>query len=304
VNSHKEAMIALQKLGDGQQSGGLPVKYRLPGRVPPGATTNHSVIWQSSSENVPMRLKVADCNTEKTIVTSVISELRVKLALDLDSSPAFERGLVLQVKTKTTIDYLIVGSSNATHLARALENMGYSTWLVSKPNWRINGTNAEQLAKMIKMAINAHEPGTVLLQFLDNSVYYAKAPDGSWLPPTADANGHHHMPGEIRLASKDTQLDHFRALSPVFDVLEQRKTLIVTLLPRYIRSSCCTDSNHGTNRAGPDFKKKRMADLDLMKRNLKDFIFKEGNRSMKLFDPNVDLRGLEEATSGEATWCT
>jgi hypothetical protein len=38
-----------------------------------------------------------------------------------------------------------------------------------------------------------------------------------------------------------------------------------------------------------------MADLDLLKRNLKDFIFKEGKRSMKLFDPNVDLRGLEEA---------
>jgi hypothetical protein len=32
-----------------------------------------------------------------------------------------------------------------------------------------------------------------------------------------------------------------------------------------------------------------------MKRNLKDFIFREGNRSMRLFDPNIDLRGLEEA---------
>jgi hypothetical protein len=69
---------------------------------------------------------------------------------------------------------------------------------------------------------------------------------------------------------------------------------MITPLPRYIRSSCCTDSSHGTNRTGPDYKKKMMADLDLMRRNLKDFIFKEGNRNMKLFDPNVNLRGLEE----------
>jgi hypothetical protein len=35
-------------------------------------------------------------------------------------------------------------------------------------------------------------------------------------------------------------------------------------------------------------------DLDHMKRTLKDFVFREGNRSIKLLDPNVDLRGLEE----------
>jgi hypothetical protein len=35
-------------------------------------------------------------------------------------------------------------------------------------------------------------------------------------------------------------------------------------------------------------------DLDNMKRTLKDFVFKEGNRSVRIIDPNVDLRGLEE----------
>jgi hypothetical protein len=37
-----------------------------------------------------------------------------------------------------------------------------------------------------------------------------------------------------------------------------------------------------------------LSDLKAMKRNLKDFIFREGNRNMRLFDPNIDLRGLEE----------
>jgi hypothetical protein len=44
----------------------------------------------------------------------------------------------------------------------------------------------------------------------------------------------------------------------------------------------------------PEFKKKMQNDLGTMKRNLKDFIFREGNRGMRLFDPNMDLRGMEE----------
>jgi hypothetical protein len=91
------------------------------------------------------------------------------------------------------------------------------------------------------------------------------------------------------------QLDLFRNLHPVFEILGQRKILLVTPLPRYIIGGCCEDRGHGTNRADPDYKKKMLADLETMNRNLKDFVFCEGNRNMRLFDPNIDLRGLEEA---------
>jgi hypothetical protein len=203
--------------------------------------------------------------------------------------------LVLQVKAKLTVDYLVVGSSNANRLARALDGMGYSTCLVSKPGWRIDRCSVEQLTKMVKSTILDQVPGTVILQLLDNSTFYAKAQDGSWLPPAADENGRYHMPGEIRVAAKDTQVDHMRALHPLFEILKQHKILIVTPMQRYIASSCCNNSSHGTNRAAPDFRNKMLEDLDNMKRTVKDFVFREGNRSVKLLDPNVDMRGLEVA---------
>jgi hypothetical protein len=111
------------------------------------------------------------------------------MALDLDSSHAFERGLVLQVRAKMTVDYLIVGGSNAARLARALDGMGYSTCLVSKPGWRIERGSVEQLTKLVKNTITDQVPGMVVLQLLDNSTFYGKAQDGSWLPPNADDNG-------------------------------------------------------------------------------------------------------------------
>jgi hypothetical protein len=292
--SHDMAAAALISLGEGTHTPSAEIRYRLPGRTGPGAETTASLLWTSKIRDLPEKIRRADCSTEKDIVQSIINELRVKMALDLDSSPAFERGLVLQVRAKMTVDYLIVGSSNAARLARALDGLGYSTCLISKPGWRIERGSVEQLAKIVKNTIGDQVPGTVILQLLDNSTFYGKAQDGSWLPPTADSGGRYHMYGEIRVASKDTQMDHFRALHPLFDILKQQKILLVTPLLRYITGSCCDNAGHGTNRAAPDFKKKMSEDLDNMKRTLKDFVFREGNRSVKIIDPNVDLRGLEE----------
>jgi hypothetical protein len=69
---------------------------------------------------------------------------------------------------------------------------------------------------------------------------------------------------------------------------------MLTPIPRYVTCGCCTDPDHVVNRADPEYKTKMMQGLDALKRNLKDFKFRDGKRSMKLLDPNVDLRGLEE----------
>jgi hypothetical protein len=295
ATSHELAAAALSELGEEKQPLHAEIKYRLPGRAGPGGNNNTSILWVSRVRDLPERIRRADCNTEKRIILSIISELRVKMALDLDSNPTFERGLVLQVKAKLTVDYLVVGSSNASRLARALDGMGYSTCLVSKPGWRIDRGSVEQLTKMVKNTISDQVPGTVILQLLDNSTFYAKTQDGSWLPPVADDSGRYHMPGEIRVAARDTQVDHMRALQPLFEILKQHKILIVTPMQRYIVGSCCNSSSHGTNRAAPDFKNKMLEDLDNLKRTVKDCIFRQGNRSIKLLDPNVDMRGLEVA---------
>jgi hypothetical protein len=196
----------------------------------------------------------------------------VKLVLDLDSSPAFERGLVIKVKPSLgRLPDCWQQLCIQTCACIKQHGLPYSTCLVSKPNWHVNRGSAEHLAKMIKTAITDKEPGNVVQQLLDNSVNYAKVPDSSWLPPTADSNGQYHIHGKIRIASRDAQLDHFCALSPVFEVLGQRKTMLVTPLPRYITSSCCGDSSHGSNRTSPEYNDDEI---------LKDYISREGNRNL------------------------
>jgi hypothetical protein len=250
-----------------------------------------TISWTSCPSNILASINPLGYSKEKDLVTAIIAELREKLALDLDSSPSFERGLVLQVKVQTTVDYLVIGGSNAMRLARALDGLGCSTCSVTKPGWWICNGNPELLAKS---AIEGQEPGTTILQLLDNSIFYAKSTDGSWTLPTQDEKGVFHMKGEVIVAGRDTQMEHFKALKPLFDVLDQRKTLLLTPIPRYVTGGCCSDPDHMVNRADLEYKTKIMQDLDAMKRNLKDFMFRDGRRSMKLFNPNVDLRGLVE----------
>jgi hypothetical protein len=77
-------------------------------------------------------------------------------------------------------------------------------------------------------------------------VYYARAEDGSWRPATCDEQGKYHMPGDVRVATRDMQLDLFKNLHPVFEVLGQRKILLVAPLPRYITAAVRTEATEPT----------------------------------------------------------
>jgi hypothetical protein len=64
------------------------------------------------------------------IITTMISEMSQRLALDLDPSPSIERGLGIQSMPKRKIEYLMVGSSNATRMKDILVQKGYETALI------------------------------------------------------------------------------------------------------------------------------------------------------------------------------
>jgi hypothetical protein len=133
-DSHAAAVKAFNELCEGvSEDNGGHIRYRLPSRSSSGIK-----LWVSSRQQPsPAKVKVAGHSIEKIIISCMIGELRDKQALDLDPSPSFERGLVLQARAKTTVDYLVIGSSHATHLSKLLTEQGYSTRLVSIPNWRI-----------------------------------------------------------------------------------------------------------------------------------------------------------------------
>jgi hypothetical protein len=134
-----------------------------------------TMLWHSSGQadgfnnTLPKTIKPINQPKEEKLILTLLEELRSKLALDLDTNPAIERGLGPQSRVKKAVDFLVVGSSNASKLTKPLSEMGYTTSLIYIPNWRIGSDGVSGLAQQVAAAVVDVDPDVVVLQLLDNS---------------------------------------------------------------------------------------------------------------------------------------
>jgi hypothetical protein len=290
--THVAALYKLDELGEGMLE---PEERRI--RLPVKTPTAAKKIWSSGGKDsraMPSKIRPLTSEDEKNLISQLITELRVKLALDLDPNPTYERGLGLQSRARVRVDYLIIGSSHARKLRDALDEKGRSCSLVYLPNWRIGRGCAEDLLRLIKEAYKSGEPENVVIQILDNSCYYARAPDGSIQLAKKGEDGVFHMEGEVQVLSREIQYEHFEAIKPLVDIFEKKKVFFITPLPRYVVAGCCSNEDHCVNRREPGYKNRIQQGLEDIRRNLKDFLFHKGKRNVKVLDPNLEIRGLSE----------
>jgi hypothetical protein len=228
----------------------------------------------------------------------MITELRDKLTVDLDPNPSFERGLGGQSRSKQARDFMVVGSSNASKLASALAAQGYTSCVVFTNSWRISRQNVENLVPKVKEAIHEMDPAVIVFYCIDNSTYYGRTADGSRTAPRQDSTGVYHVAGDVVVASRDVMHEHLTAMKPLLYLVGKRKGIVVAPLPRYVAAGCCSDPDHCSNRRVLDFEQQQQQLLDLLKRGLKDFLFANNYRAIRVLDPCVDIRGM----SREAVW--
>jgi hypothetical protein len=269
-------------------------------RLPASHKNGGYQIWHSGrtdeevNQKLPVSIPPLLQPKEEKLITRMLEELRSNLALDVDTSPSFDRGLGPQAKVKQAVDFLIVGSSNASKLANCLSRLGYATYVIFEPNWRISSGNVDSLAQKIGEAIIDVDPAVVVLQLLDNSCYFGRASDGSRTPAKKGIDGKYHLEGDVTICAYDTQLEHIKALKGILDAVNKRTCLLVTPLPCYVTAGCFLSPEHCSNRRYQDFRQHLMASLELLRKNFKDFLFYDGRRNVKVLDPCVDVRHLPD----------
>jgi hypothetical protein len=288
--------VAAEILSESGTSSGLEWeerRYRLPSKH--GDSVKK--IWCSkplTEDKIPLKVRPLSSSNEMLLITTIIAELRQRLALDLDPSPSFDRGLGIQSMPKKKIEYLLVGSSNASRLKDAFVQKGIETALVHLANWRVYDGCTDTMLKLIREVLEEQDPDVVVLQLLDSSIYFARAADGSRMAPVKLDDGKWHMTGAVTVCSQEMQFEHFAALKPILDVIGKKRTIMVTPLPRYVVSSCCSDVHHCIGQGSPAHRCAMEAALDSMKQNLKEYLFNTGRRNVKLMDPMLDLRGMTD----------
>jgi hypothetical protein len=110
------------------------VRFQLPAR-PVGVKT-----WASGGEDAdkfPATINPLTRKREKAYVTTLIEEIREKLALDLEPNPSLEKTLGAQSRPRRKVTYLVIGGSNARRLSKALTEAGHCVGSVINTEWRI-----------------------------------------------------------------------------------------------------------------------------------------------------------------------
>jgi uncharacterized membrane protein YgcG len=153
----------------------------------------------------------------------------------------------------------------------------------------------DKLTKITRNAIEDMDPATVILQLLDNSTFYGRGRDGSRVLARKGDDNKYHIEGEVTIGSKETQIEHLRELKPLLELLDKRRGIIITPLPRYVTKACCENPEHCSNGRFLDFKQQMLDSLELMRKTCKDFLYYEGKKSIKVLDPCVDIRGMENS---------
>jgi hypothetical protein len=287
------ARCIVLELGEGEQPE-LPVtRYALPAND----AMKGKRVWASGGQDsraLPCIVKPLPISMEKKYAAGITAELRGKLGLDLDKEPLVDRSMGTQNRPKRKVDTLLVGcNSTASKLASALRAKGKTVDVLASSWLTVSRTSMEQLAGQVRKIIQDEDPDLVILQVLDNSCFYAKQEDGSRQLPKMGPDDICHIEGEVQVATRETQLEHFYTIRPLLDAVGKKKTLLVAPLPRYITSGCCVDRRHTINRLDPYYRENMNMQLETLKRNLKDHVFNLNKRNIKVMDPMLDLRGLD-----------
>jgi hypothetical protein len=246
---------------------------------------------------LPTTLKPASIAQEKALYDTLVAELRSGLALDVESSPRIDRA-VKQEKSGgggalvTTEMMLICGGSNAVRLHKEMQEQGIAADLLHVPNLRVIRGTAELLAAKIKEVVAKRRLASIILQFLDNSVFETLTEEGSRIPPRK-LDGTLHFDGDIVVAEKAAMTRMLRICRPAFNATEDIPTAMIGPLPRYVSTACCGDPEHMANRCTPRFRRKMRSELDGTNRTIKEFLHNDGYSNIHALDPWVCLRQLD-----------
>ena len=102
-------------------------------------------------------------------------------------------------------------------------------------------------SKKLEDAVRNNPLATVIYQIFDSSIYFASSAPGEQVLPRRGANGKHHAPGELVLADWATFRKIFYVAIPLLRAGGENKKIILSPLPRYSTSKCCSEERHITN---------------------------------------------------------
>jgi hypothetical protein len=181
---------------------------------------------------------------------------------------------------------------NISKIGDALTKMGHEVELLFEPNWRVFRNNAATLAEKVEEKLASKSFDIIFFAVLDNSTYSALAPTGDIIPARRDNTGKYHIDGELVISSKSVLHANFTALKPLLEKAKGRGGVLMSPLPRYVKTGCCSDPDHMLGRESQSFMDRMTSVLRGIASSLRNFLFTTSMRYIRVLDPSTALRAL------------
>ena len=171
---------------------------------------------------------------------------------------------------------------------------------ICSPGWKPTAQAVQDiLPKVTEALTHLEEDDVILIQALDNAAYYSQTEDGGDVPVRRCADNKYHVEGDLGLASKERQQKLFSVIEPLLRLLDKRRVILVTPMPRWMYESCCSMEDHAPNRTEDGFEENMRAALRDFRINFKNFAFLRNFR-IKVLDPSPCLPLVDD--NGEDVW--
>jgi hypothetical protein len=254
-------------------------------RLPAGLDTRATVATVSDGWGVPPVPEEA----EKRLVNSLLAGLNEAFGLNLDTDPCMARkigDINEQREADSSEQYtVILGSSHASRLCGAMTTIGMSgVTSITSSSWKLSKDTIEEV--LVKLNKLEEAPDRIILQMLDNNIFFAVKEDGSMVLPAKHKDGKYHIVGELTVASKQ-QTEHLcKMVVPLLKWAPDVQKVLILPMPRYTSPDlvCCSKEGHITNR-GSGLLQQTKSSLTAVKKTVRSMLFKEKVRNVRLVDP-------------------
>jgi hypothetical protein len=228
-------------------------------------------------------------------MTDLALELAVSRELDCDDTITLDTALAGK-------RIVVVGASHAMRLASALEDLGVIVIDISVPGWKVSSEAVEDMKKELSTVLEEEFEGDtiILYQLFDNNMYLACDAEGNRSLPVKQADSKYHVPGRLVFIDRDSFKELFLKVLPLLRAGLQHTKILLTPLMRFVKSSCCNNSSHMTNRRERNLAKLMGEAIGEVKEWLQDFTFTRRIRNFAILCPNTLLQGENEVEDGAA----
>ena len=135
---------------------------------------------------------------------------------------------------------------------------------------------------------------TVVFQLYDSSFFTTRTEEGGLvLTVRSESSGRYHVQGESVMVPKEMQYSTFLLSKPILEVAKSHQKILMSPLPRYLNSGCCTAEEHTTNIKEADYKSNLENAVLACRRTLRDFTFRQGIREIRVICPWSQIQKMD-----------